>query len=67
MKKFLLGLIVGLVLGSIAVAVAYNDSTGTRNKYESSSQDAASAVVYGVYNNTLVPVLVDSAGKMQLH
>jgi hypothetical protein len=62
MKKFILGILLGIALGSVMGAYAY-----TITKIESKSTDAASIVGYGVYNNKLVPILVASDGTLQLH
>ncbi len=61
MKKFILGLLLGLILGgSIA---AWSSITKT----ESTSVNAHSAVGYGVYNYTITPLKVSADGTLQLN
>lgn len=62
MKKFILGVLFGIVLSSAIGVYAY-----TITKIESKSTNAASIVGYGVYNNAIVPILVGSDGTLQLH
>jgi hypothetical protein len=63
--KRLLGLILSLwMMVGIPAAFAWNDSTGTRSKNESTSTDAASSVLYGKYGTSIVPLQVDADGKV---
>lgn len=44
-------------------AYAWNDSTGTRSKKESTSVDANSVVNYGKYGTSISPITVDANGS----
>jgi hypothetical protein len=44
-------------------AYAWNDSTGTRSKKESTSVDANSVVIYGKYGTSIRPMTVDANGS----
>jgi hypothetical protein len=48
---------------SFSNAYAWNDSTGTRSKKESTSVDANSVVNYGKYGSSITPMTVDANGS----
>jgi gas vesicle protein len=59
MKRLIIGIVVGLVMGSIITVIA-------ASKKEQSSTDAASVVVYG-YNGTALKILkTDATGILQI-
>lgn len=49
---------------SFSNAYAWNDSTGTRSKKESTSVDANSSVMYGNYGTAIKPIKVNSSGNV---
>jgi len=60
MKNAIFGIIVGLIFGSAIAAVA-------ASKYESSSADAKSVVLYGQGPSGIVAIEVDANGVIQTH
>jgi hypothetical protein len=61
--QFIIGLVIGVLLGSAISAIAI----GVKTPYESLSKDAQSLVLYGYSGGTLVPLHVDSIGRVQIH
>ena len=57
MRKLIIGIIIGAVLGNVYTAFA---------KWESTSRDAASVVMYGYNGSDIVSVKVDSNGYLVL-
>ncbi len=62
-KALILFCILGLTL-RLLTAQAGNDSTGTRTKTESTGVNAGSIVLYGKYNNTIVPLKTSADGTV---